>query len=245
MRDRSFIPFYLKPNKQRITREEPPIQFPNYMNRQSQRPKRELKNLHLFKATHQIPKQISSHRRNHPALWDKNASSNNYKNSASVQMTEPQMAPNFPESNQKEAYYQQIRQELDEMKFYQSRRPFKPTEVPTIWKSGSERSNGEKISLSSAADNSSKYSPESTGEINKQVANFKETGHKTVIKGESLQRHKKNHLNRGLATIMDQERSLSVAHGFIRSNKTSNYRQKNQTCHAPLLDRQQTNGDKT
>lgn len=246
MRDESFIPFYLKPNKQRITREEPQICFPNYMNGESQNPKQKRKNPHLFNSTYQIPKQITSRRCTHPVPWDRNGTSNNYKALDSVQMAKQPMASSLPDSDRKEAYYQQIRQELDEMKFYQSRRPFKPTKTPSIWKSGNGHSKRASASLSSAAaDNSSSYAHTFTREMGKHVVDYKKAENKATVKSESLQGHKKNHLNRGLEAIMDQERSISVGRAFVGSNKSSNHRRQKQAHHTPFLDKQQTNGEKT
>lgn len=39
----------------------------------------------------------------------------------------------------KETYYQQIREELNELAFYQSRRPFKATEIPSVLQTKPEK----------------------------------------------------------------------------------------------------------
>lgn len=229
MGDKAFVPFYLIPNKQRIIAKEVPTKFRNHMNMRHHALNQQQEHCHYLNKRRAF--FLNAEERFSPQK--------NFPIQPSPQIIksrlERKVSSHF-DNDEREAYYQQIRDELEEMAFYQSRRPFKATEVPTIWRN----TNSEDLNIKS----NTEFSPQLSHKLSHSKQSTGENNLKAGKTNSYTPASKRKHLNRGLDAIIDQERPRTTGQAFIGSISAGNNEYHNKTYHAPFLDRYQMNGDK-
>lgn len=190
---KEFVPFFEKHNDERLSKKARTVSFPNYMNWYV--PEELTTREHHAKKTSHFQSGSADNRETsrdlEPMNWSRSQTSTNGRAIVTdeVQRDDKEMM------QRRKLRHQAIRQDLAEYQTYQMRQPFKRTPTPSIWQEpkGSQSSHRCNESMASK-------SRDSLPEQSKQVQSSTPKPPKNKIKP-------KNHLNKGLETIMSQEQT--------------------------------------